>query len=102
MGPIGFPVSIDCTRTVTDCYRLLAAVRYLLGMWIPEAFVPRLREQVMGLVEEAEEWVSASRESEPGTFWLPDDVFSYAPYSFQKHTSVLCSGCCCASCRSAC
>ena len=31
VGPIGFPISIDCTRTVTDCYRLLAAVRYFVG-----------------------------------------------------------------------
>ncbi|PVH92837.1 hypothetical protein DM02DRAFT_542795, partial [Periconia macrospinosa] len=29
---IEFPISIGCTRTIAGCYRLLAAIRYLLGV----------------------------------------------------------------------
>lgn len=49
---IKFPISIGCTRTMTGCYRLLATIRYLLGVWTAEAFLPWLREQVLGLKDE--------------------------------------------------
>ncbi|KAH8696803.1 hypothetical protein GQ44DRAFT_744453 [Phaeosphaeriaceae sp. PMI808] len=52
---IEFPISIGCTRTMAGCYRLLAAIRYLLGVWTPEAFLPWLKEKVLGLAEEAGE-----------------------------------------------
>lgn len=51
---IEFPISISCTRTVASCYRLLAVIRYLLGVWTLEAFLPWLREKVLGLEEEEE------------------------------------------------
>ncbi|KAF1971020.1 hypothetical protein BU23DRAFT_510707 [Bimuria novae-zelandiae CBS 107.79] len=44
-----FPISIGCTRTVTGCYLLLATIRYLLGVWTPDAFLPWLREKILGL-----------------------------------------------------
>lgn len=52
---IEFPISIGCTRTVTGCYRLLAVIRYLLGVWTPQTFLPWLMEKVLGLGEDVGE-----------------------------------------------
>lgn len=46
---------IGCTRTVAGCYRLMAVIRYLLGVWTSEAFLPWLREKVLGLGKEGDD-----------------------------------------------
>ncbi|KAF2241412.1 hypothetical protein BU26DRAFT_440699, partial [Trematosphaeria pertusa] len=45
---IKHPEPIGNTATIAGCYRLLAAIRYLVSVWSEEVFLPWFMEKVIG------------------------------------------------------
>jgi hypothetical protein len=46
-----FPAIAGKTMNMVGCYRLVAVIRYLVGVWVPEVYEPWFKKEILELDE---------------------------------------------------